>query len=108
MIYNVKYSTETLLLVAGDKLNFTINVQECFEQLCLPFDLTGLPLEWVIYNTHGREVTRWSTEAGTIIVNGYELTVNAPALERKSCCYRGHLYIVLPRTTLLMGMVRIT
>ncbi len=107
MIYNVKYSTDTLLLVAGDRVNFTISVEEC-NATCQGMDLSGLELEWVI-TFRGKEVVKWSTIEGTLIISGNEINVNAPAIERKGCChtYKSHLYIVAPRTTLLMGLAKI-
>ena len=120
MIYNVKYSTEPILIVAGDAVDFWLNIEE-WDSITGEWygkDVGNTDFVFKVLNKHGTEIASWSTvggellswtEDGAIIIPSH-LHVLAAAIDIVSCCgsFDGHLYIASPQKTMWKGLVKIT
>ena len=111
MIYSVKYDKEPILIVAGDAIDLTINIQKYNEttEAWEDYDLTGINLRMVIVNKHGNIIADWSTATGELTVALSVLNISAPAIDVISCCgsFDGQLIEVTPQATLWKGTVKI-
>ena len=111
MIYNVKYATEPILIVAGDAVDLTINIQKYNEttETWEDYDLTGINLRMVIVNKHGNIAADWSTATGELTAAISLLNISAAAINAVSCCgsFDGQLVEVTPQATLWKGTVKI-
>ncbi len=112
MIYNSQYATDPILIVHGDDIDITLNVQKYNTTTALweDYDLTGKSLQLVIVNNHGTIICDWSTTGGELAVATSYLNISAAAIENISCCgrFKGHLVELSPQLTLWKGMVQIT
>ena len=110
MIYNVKYATDPILIVAGDDIDFWLHVEEynSTTELYEDMDLTGYDLHLKLWNNHGTEIADWNTDDGTIVINVSDINILADALDA-SCCgsFEGQLYVDDPRRTLWKGIVKV-
>jgi len=111
MIYNVKYATDPILIVQGDNVDLTVNVQTYNETTALweDYDLTGKSLRMSIVNKHGTIIADWSTVDGEITVAVSLMNVSAAAINAVSCCgsFDGQLVEVTPQTTIWKGIIKI-
>ena len=112
MIYNVKYATDPILIVAGDAIDFWINIQKynTVTELWEDYDLTGRVIELKIYNKHGTVIKTLSTIDGSIIIINSNLNFISDAIEEAPCCgsFKAQLYIVSPKETLWLGIIKIS
>lgn len=112
MIYNVKYATDPILIVAGDYIDFWLHVEEYDDttETWSDMDLTGVDLHFKIWNNHSTELVDWNTDDATLVLDGTsDLNVLADPISNISCCgsFEGQLYIDDPRRTLWKGIVKI-
>ena len=112
MIYNSKYATDPILIVQGDDIDMTFNVQTWNEitELWEDYDLSGKSLQMVIVNKHGTIIADWSTTGGHLTVALSYLSISDDAINLISCCgsFDGQLIEITPQTTIWKGIVKIT
>jgi len=109
MIYNTKYATEPIQIVAGDAIDIYLYIQEYNSETGAweDSDLAAYDLEMKIWDKRKREIASWSTDDGTLIIDGSVLNIKAEAIESISDSFSGQLYIVDPRSTLWLGVIKI-
>jgi hypothetical protein len=111
MIWNSEYAKDPLIIVQGDDVDFTVNVQwyNTTTLIWEDYDLTGKSLQWRIVNKHGTIIADWTTAGGQLTVALSVLNIDAAAINAVSCCgsFDGQLVEVSPQITLWKGIVKI-